>query len=92
MKEIIIIGMAIIGILYGAVSCGATKRKELHEEYGVRKTITGAKIYTVVWKGCEYIVIEKHNGISICPRGESTTLPAHEDVFWNKPLNISPKK
>ena len=60
--------------------------KQFREENGIRTTVTGARMYTVVWKGCEYVVIEKHSGIGISPVGIPNRLPA-DDIF-NIPKNI----
>ena len=60
--------------------------QEFRQEKGIKLTVTGARIYTVVWKGCEYVVIEKHNGIGISPVGIPNRLPA-DDIF-NIPKNI----
>ena len=79
-----VVGFAtVMGLLM--VSCN-NATKEFRQENGIKTTVTGSRVYTVVWKGCEYVVIEKHNGIGISPVGIPNRLPA-DDIF-NMPKNI----
>ena len=80
------IAIVIIAPMMYVLIASTSRSKEVTHEMGIRELPNGSRIYTVAVRGCEYIVIEKHNGIGISPVGIPNRLPA-DDIF-NIPKNI----
>ena len=57
-------------VAIGVIAYAGAPSKSFDDKHGIERLPTGQRVFEVQHDGVTYLVIEKHNGIGICPKVE----------------------